>query len=259
MIKELTIKNDTNEEYHNSDSISASGLKKIHKKSVYHFLNTPFQYNKSMIIGSAIHTLFLEGSYAFHEQYYKLPNLGDLRTKKAKDEKKEHMLLAGKKEILTQDDYEVIEKCYEQFEKHDLAVKYSKGIIEQSHYGKFEGIPVRVRPDVIDKDKNWIADIKTCQDNSPAAFRKDLFFWRYHLQCAFYSDCLGIPAENFRFIAIETKPPYTTEVYCLTQKDIEYGRDAYDKALKDWRFYLVTGTAKGYQAAGFNEDGSLIL
>ena len=141
--------------------------------------------------------------------------------------------------------------------QNDLAQKYCKGTIELSHYGKMNGADIRVRPDCIGDD--WISDVKTCQDNSPVAFRRDVYKYAYHLQACFYSDVLGFPVENFRFIAVETNYPYSIEVYGLDENMIEQGRNAYQKALSDYSFYLSTGIEKGYQAAGYNEDGSLIL
>ena len=51
---------DANEVYHSSPGISASGLKTIHKKSVYHFLKQkPFE-SSAMALGSAVHCAMLE-------------------------------------------------------------------------------------------------------------------------------------------------------------------------------------------------------
>lgn len=258
MITDLITKWHTNNEYHSKSEVSASKLKKIFLKSVFHAINDKFTGSRFTDLGSAIHTLFLEGEKKFNSEFFVLPKL-DLRYKKEKEKREKLLEKAGDRIILRDEDMETIIGIEKQFDKHKLAKKYCKGIVELSHYGKFNGIPVRVRPDVIDIDNNWISDIKTCQDNSPVKFRHEIYSRAYHLQACFYSDCLGIPPENFRFIAIETKPPYSVEVYSLNDDQIELGRQAYKKALKDWRYYLITGTAKGYNAAGFNEDGSLIL
>ena len=51
---------DSNEEYHSHHSISASGLKTIYKKSVYHHLNSTFKMTDAMRFGSAVHSAILE-------------------------------------------------------------------------------------------------------------------------------------------------------------------------------------------------------
>ena len=54
-------KQDSNDVYHSHDSISASGLKTIYKKSVYHYLNKEqFKSSPSMKFGSAVHSALLE-------------------------------------------------------------------------------------------------------------------------------------------------------------------------------------------------------
>ena len=73
-------KQDTNEQYHSSAGISASGLKLIYKKSVYHYLKRkPFE-SAAMAFGSAVHAAILEPD-TFFDQYHIMPTI-DRRTKK---------------------------------------------------------------------------------------------------------------------------------------------------------------------------------
>jgi hypothetical protein len=252
----LSTKQDTNEEYHSHDSISASGLKMIYKKSVKHFLTAKFTETPAMALGTAVHTIMLEGQKQFDQDYYLMPKY-DGRTKEGKQIKAKHEKLAGDRKHLRDSDMDIISGIMQNLRQHDLAQKYCTGTVELSHYGKMDGIPIRVRPDVF--GDNWIGDVKTCQDNSPIAFRRDLYKYAYHLQACFYSDVLGFPPENFRFVAVETNYPYSVEVYALDDDMIAQGRQGYKKALSDWGFYLATGIEKGYQAAGYMDDGALIL
>lgn len=252
----LTTKQDTNAEYHSHKSISASGLKMIYKKSVQHYLSAKFTESPAMALGTAVHTIMLEGQKQFDKDYYLMPKY-DGRTKEGKQIKAKHEKLAGDRKILRDEDMEIISGIMYNFKQHELAQKYCTGTVELSHYGKVNGLDFRVRPDVF--GDNWVGDVKTCQDNSPVAFRRDLYKYAYHLQACFYSDMLGFPPENFRFIAVETKYPYSVEVYALSEDMIEQGRDAYNTAINDWKLYLASGIAKGYRAAGYTDDGSLIL
>lgn len=249
-------KQDTNAEYHSNDSISASGLKMIYKKSVQHYLTAKFTETPAMALGTAVHTIMLEGQKQFDKDYYLMPKY-DGRTKKGKEIKAEHEKLAGDRKPIRDTDVDIISGIMSNFKKHPLAQKYCKGTVELSHYGKLDGVPIRVRPDVFGDD--WIGDVKTCQDNSPTAFRRDLYKYAYHLQACFYSDVLGFDPANFRFITVETNYPYSVEVYALDDDMIQQGREAYNRALKDWKFYLTTGLAKGYTSAGIADDGALIL
>lgn len=247
---------DTNEQYHSKDSISASGLKTIYKKSVKHFLEQlPFT-SKSMELGTAVHTILLEGNDKFYNDYYILPKL-DLRYKADKEQLKQHEKLAKGRKLLKQEEMFIIDKIMVNFKSNDLARESCDGDVEISHYGKFNGIDVRVRPDVIGKD--FIGDVKTCQDNSPKAFGRDIYKYNYHLQACFYSDVLGHDPAKFRFVAVETNHPFSVQVYSLKDETIERGRLAYQKALDLWKLYLETGIVSGYVSDDQTEDGIILI
>lgn len=253
----MTTKFDSNEVYHSSPGISASGLKTIFKKSVYHFLNQkPFE-SSAMALGSAVHCAMLEPEL-YYKDYHVMPKI-DRRTKAGKEAFEIETKKAEGKLLLSFDDHNKITEILKNFRNHDLAQKYCKGEIELSHYAKHEEIDVRVRPDVLNKVENFISDVKTCQDNSPNAFKRDIYKYGYHLQCAFYSDMLGVPAENFRFVAVETNYPFSVEVYGLSEEMIEQGRRGWQRAFNDWKIYVETGIISGYIWANFSDDGSLIL
>ena len=79
--------------------------------------------------------------------------------------------------------------------------------IEISHYKQHEGVDVRIRPDVVNYKEGFISDVKTCQDNSPKAFRRDVYKFSYQIQAVFYSDMLGIDPSEFRFILCTNQTP----------------------------------------------------
>lgn len=248
-------KQDTNEVYHSQKGISASGLKKIYKKSVYHYLHQqPFE-SSSMAFGSAVHCAMLEPETFFND-YHVMPKI-DRRTKEGKEAYLVEQKKAEGKLLITPDDYEKINAILDNFRNDDLAQKYCKGVIELSHYGKHEGLDVRVRPDCLNKVQGFISDVKTCQDNSPMAFKRDVYKYAYHLQAAFYMDMIGV--DEFRFIAVETNYPYTIEVYTLSDEMIEQGRKAWKAAFADWKLYVETGIISNHIWHEFNDDGSKIL
>jgi exodeoxyribonuclease VIII len=257
----MITKVEPNEQYHSSPTISASGLKYIWKKSVWHYLNQQPYESDSLSLGTAVHTALLEPEN-FYEDYIVTPKF-DGRTKEGKAQKAAFMERAEKekKQLLDADSYNKITAILDNFRKNEAAQKYTKGDIEVSHYTGFNGIEVRVRPDCINRIENFISDPKTCQDNSPKAFIRDVYKWGYHLQAAFYCDALGIekPEENFIFIACETNHPYSVQCYTLGKEHIEKGRAAYQQAMADWQFYLDTGIALGYNGYETTDDGVIIL
>ena len=248
-------KQDTNEVYHSMPGISESGLKTIYKKSVYHFLNQkPFE-TASMALGTAVHTALLEPD-VFFDEYHIMPKI-DRRTKEGKEAFATEQKKAENKILLSADEYEKIEGILANFRKDDLAQHYCKGQIELSHYGKYDDLDVRVRPDCLNRVENFISDVKTCQDNSPHAFRRDIYKYGYHLQAAFYMDMLDI--DNFKFIAVETNYPYSVEVYTLGEDLIEAGRTAWKTAFSDWKLYVDTGVISKHNWFDFDDDGSKVL
>lgn len=253
----MRIVKDSNEEYHKSTMISASGLKYIYQNSVYHFLKKKPFTSKAMELGSAVHTILIEGREKYFEDYFEMPEIGDLRKKENRELKESLVKKAEGKKIITYDEKEIIAGLLENFNKNELAKYYCKGDVELSHYTTFDDVDVRVRPDV--KTDIWISDVKTCQKSSKWAFRNDVYKYSYHLQATFYCDVLGIDPKSFRFIACETNYPYYVEVYALNETDIEKGRIAYKSALNDWKLYLETGIESGYKSESYADDGALLL
>lgn len=254
----IITKQETNAEYHSNKSISASGLKEIYQKSIYHYLTKKWTTSEAMKLGSAVHSYILEGKDAFDKEFF-VWEKPDLRIKANKEKHAAAMLKAGKRDMISKDQFGIIAEMQAQFYDNELANHYTKGIVEQSHYAKFEGVPVKVRPDCLDPKGNWISDIKTCQNNSPRAFRSDIYKRSYHLQAYFYCTVLGVPVENFRFLAVESNAPYTVEVYALNDQQIADGEAAFRKAFDEWKYYYETGNVLKHTTAFQAEDGALIL
>ena len=248
---------DTNEQYHSSDAISASGLKYIYQNSVQKFLQRQAFSSKAMNLGSAVHAAMLEPAEYIND-FHVMPKI-DGRTKAGKEEKAKHEELSKGKILLTADENEIVSSISANYNSHELARKFCTGEIELSHYKQHEGVDVRIRPDVVNYKEGFISDVKTCQDNSPKAFRRDVYKYGYPIQAVFYSEMLGIDPSEFRFIAVQTKHPFSVEVYAMSEQMIEYGREGWKQAFHDWKFYKETGIALGHQTAEVKDDGTLIL
>lgn len=247
----------TNEEYHKSKRISASGLKVIYQKSVYHYLNQkPFE-SSAMALGTAVHTALLEPE-KLNDEYFVIPKI-DLRTKAGKEQHKVFQEKAKGKKLLKADEWDVVKAISSNFTKDKLALQYSLGEIEGSYFAEIEGLEVRVRPDVYNEENGFISDVKTCQDNSPSAFRNDCYKYNYPLQAFMYCKVLNVDLKEFRFISVETKHPFSCQVYGLSDKMIDYGEKTFYKALNDWKFYLDTGLVLGYSGFDTDDNGVILL
>ena len=257
---------DSNEEYHAHNSISASGLKKIVELqgSVKEYLAQTYKSKKAFEFGNAIHALLLEGRKKYEEDFYELPELGDMRTKANKDLKAQLMEKANGRSALDYKDVQVIREIERQFYANPLAVESCKGDIELSHYTEFEGVPVRVRPDCLNAKELFISDVKSTR--SVFKFKKDVYDYNYHVQAAFYCTILGYPIENFRFVAVKNTmendnplhPELMVRVVKLNDQMIERGFELMRWAFDRWKHYVETGEALGIDSLT-DENGIEIL
>ena len=248
---------DSNQEYHSHNSISASGLKTIYKKSVFHHLNQKPFTSTSMNFGNAVHSVLLEDST---DELATLPEDLNLKTIKGRETKEKFIKDNPDKIVITYKENNNIQKIIKNYRQNDLAMEILFSLTEKeiSYYGNIDNIDCRVRPDGI-KENDFVMDIKTCQDASPTAFRKAIYYYAYHLQGCFYSEALGFKPENFRFIAIENQHPFSVVVYSMSDDMIESGRLAWRTAFKQWKKYKQTGVATQYTWDNKNNDGSLIV
>lgn len=244
-LSKMITKVETNEQYHKSSAISASGLKQIFLSSVWHYRRKEYKESDAMRLGSAIHTVLLEPEN-FERQYITQPKF-DGRTAEGKAQKAEFEKNAKNKIILKNEQSEIIHNIQKRFLSDDPIVenckKYLKGKIELSHYLHYQGVPVRVRPDCIGED--FISDIKTFSNSQKSvtvkSFHNEVFFRAYHLQAVFYCDMIGMDPQDFKFIVIETKPPFTIFPYTMTSEQIDKGRNAYQESFEKWNQFLMTG------------------
>ena len=245
MKKNILIKEETNETYHKNDIISASGLKKIYelKGDIQQYLELkkiPYVQKPAYIIGSAVHTLCLEGRSQFDKEYLSITEKSDQRTKKGKETMAHYKEICNQRHVFSFVEHQMIENIFENYMSNKLAIEYCTGEVEKSHYTTIEGIPVKVRPDCKNEEKNFISDIKTTQSATDRDIQKEIRFYNYDLQMAFYCDVLDYPPENFRFIFMQKSAPYFIEIVGLTDETIERGGDKYYASLAQWRKYSET-------------------
>lgn len=225
--------NMTNEDYHKRPELSASQIKQI--------LSNPYLYasgfkqpqSDSMALGSAIHSLVLEPQN-FDKEFAVMPEI-NLRTSEGKAQKTAFESLSEGKTILKADQYETATNASLSILKSKISYLMQNGVAEDSFFGEFEGIPVRVRPDYYREDIGVVFDIKTTQDASPDGFTKAVANYCYYVQAAFYLktlQSLGKKADRFVFIAVETKKPFMVGVYELAPEAIDFGWSEIQRAFE---------------------------
>jgi len=209
----------TNEEYHKSDGISASGLKQAWKDpKLYHF--------KDKL--KRIKSPALEMGTALHEAVLERDNF-DIRNYRLTPANQDKLLI-------------MINNAKVMF---DYIVK--KTLNEYSLFVQDEGFVRKCRVDAYDKDNGIVYDLKTTRYNSPSMFMRDFYEYGYHLQAAFYLDTLrlaGFKADYFAFLVVPSDSPCDPFAMTVTDRFIEDGRETYTEVLENILNYKKQG---GYQ------------
>jgi hypothetical protein len=101
-------------------------------------------------------------------------------------------------------------------------------------------------------DFTVIDDLKTTSDASPQKFARHVFNMGYDIQAAFYRRAVieAYEAEPvFRFIVVETKPPYPVTIHTLSDRALESANVKVDLAVQLWKDCMETGVWPGYPHA----------
>lgn len=147
------------------------------------------------------------------------------------------------KDILTRAEYDQLIGMQRAVRQHPVASQYlRRGQAEASilwtHTVKPIGgipgysVPCKSRLDYLAPE--WILDLKTCRDASPAAFGRSAFNFEYHAQAAYYVDAVAAVTGKelpYIIVAAELSPPCVVQVYRLPDYVIAAGRDRYRSLL----------------------------
>jgi hypothetical protein len=95
-----------------------------------------------------------------------------------------------------------------------------------------------------DIGKNYIFDLKTCQDARPESFKWDIKKYGYDLQAGWYLDGVQANTDNpaeFIFIAIETKAPFGIQFHKLSTDMLNSARVRNHLIVDKYRDWLLFG------------------
>ena len=258
----------SNAEYHALDYVSKSHLDLV-DKSPFHYWDRYInpdrvipEPTKQMIIGSAFHSLVLEPD-VFETEFIveavdapKRPTATQRNAKKPSNQTLDAIAFwesfdnkAKGKTILSLEDIERLTIMKQRIVEHPAAstILNLSGVAEQSYQWKDEktGELCKSRPDFHTDDGSLIVDLKTTSDASELGFQKSVHNFRYHVQAGFYLRSIK-EAQQFVFIAVETKPPYLVAVYNASTDMINAGNRVADKNLETLANCRKSGKWLGY-------------
>ena len=228
----------SNEDYHaEKEHLSSSNLKML-LKDTQKFYKEKILGEKEPLKGAFLdegnyaHTLILE-PHMVDKEYEFFPG----NRKAGKDWKtfeKKHE--ESKKIILSEPQKLRVERWVEAYKKRPEAVDLVKGAkSEFSLFSEMLGVPLKVRADIINVEKGFIADVKTtASDPDLDTFRFTVEQYGYDLSAALYVDMFSRRYErdfDFYFIVLG-KRTMTCEVYKASDLMLGKGRKKVMNAIK---------------------------
>lgn len=222
-----------------------------HARAAHPRLNPDWEptYEEKFDVGTAAHALLLEGEAAVA-----VIDAADWRTAAAK-EQREEARVAGQIPLLAKH-WAAVERMVEAVRSQlgGLDVDpplFSDGKPEQTLVWDHEGaVACRARLDWLRDDRQAIDDLKTTgRSANPYEWSRSIFNMGYDVQAAFYLRGLkaitGVEAA-FRFVVVETSPPYALTVLSLDPaasmiagKKVDFALNKWARALRDdvWPAY----------------------
>ena len=233
--------------YFDHPAINVSSLKMI-LRSPAHYLadkQNPRKSTPAMQLGTAIHCAILEPE-RFAKTYVQSPDC-DKRTKAGK-EIWEALEQSGKQPI-KQDDWQTIDGIRASLHNSRANYYLQNGEAEKTVLTKIHDIDAKAKIDYC-WQSGACFDLKTTDDACPRAFERTIEKYKYHMQAAWYLDCLnaaGHDFDRFIFIAIEKEPPYAIGIYELDDYAIQSGRELCLQALNIYRECLESDSWQAYE------------
>ncbi len=237
----------SNDDYHNSDGISRSGIMQIRRSPHhywYHYLNPnkiKKEFNDNLMFGNMVHTYILEPQL-FDSSFHIAP-----KTIRRGAKWNDLLAQANGKQIIFEDEFEKLQLIATSVKSHHEA----SAILEGAQYEKSlywvdpaTEILCKARPDIL--RPSLIGDLKTTEDASEYAFSYSIKKYGYHIQCAMQREAsrhvLEKDIETFAFICIEKEEPYAPAVYLLEKAAIEKGKEEFMVNLLKYKECLLSNT-----------------
>ena len=241
--------------YHRTKAFSNSYSKRVLSES-FHHAHVSLKQNDGMRKGSALEVCFEEGFKTLHEdeeldlrkiiekQLAVLPAYEgkgrDAVRKKFKEDNKYKTLVASK------DLVDLEEMLRSSFQNDDFK-KYFHGTWQVAVFWIEEGIPCKALLDhvvcnTLTRNRYKPLDLKSTRNKGYKGFQDDIKEYKYDMQVAHYDSalCALYGQENvdvFSFAVVESRPPYATAYYDVSQRmyDAGYLKRAYVmKQVKDF-------------------------
>jgi hypothetical protein len=126
---------------------------------------------------------------------------------------------------------------------------FTKGTAEHVIRFQSNGADCQSMLDWLRDDHTIIDDLKTTGDASPRKFQRHIFNMGYDIQAAFYVRAVEVAygvTPRYRWVVVETRPPYPVEIYTLTDRAMYAAQVKVDAAIALWNECTSSGVWPAY-------------
>lgn len=236
-------------EYRAFPALNQSGAKILLNNSPAHYqasLNAPQEETKALRFGTFVHSAILEPN-TVDDLYAITPDI-DRRTTAGKAAYAEFQTLNAGKTIMTSEEYDegmfVASSARAALERQGVTFDAT----EVMYHVDYNGVPLKAAIDGVAVDYLW--DIKTTDDCSPAGMLKAVRNYRYNLQAYWYrlvyELATGRRPLGFRFLFVEKQEPFCTAVCEIGPDLMSYAVADFEKAVAIYKSCSALGEWPGY-------------
>ncbi len=243
-------------EYRRVSALNASGLTAICDRGLWHYyqcyLNPEreFTSSDSLAFGTLLHCAVLEPE-RFAREY-------QVVAKGVRAGTKEFKAACNGKIGVRHSDYQAVQTCLGRIGEHNIARNLLMGAAGRSEVSLFwtenyesDTIQCKARLDRL--LPGWICDLKTTTDARPEKFAQDCGDYWYDLKAAWYlraclahRDVCGEEILGYALVAIESKWPYTVEVYTYELEGLVDAFKRMELGIEDYLRGVREGWHRGY-------------
>jgi hypothetical protein len=235
-------------EYRAFPALNQSAAKKLLVSPAHYqaYIRMDQEETKALRFGTFVHSAVLE-PHTLNDLYATAPDV-DRRTKDGKEQWAAFATANAGKTIL---DAEESALGHLVASHAKMALKHHKvafGVTEAMYHVDYNGVPLKAALDGVSGDYIW--DIKTTDDASPAGMLKSIRNYRYNLQAYWYrlvyELATGHRPLGFRFLFVEKEPPFATAVCEVGPELMSWAIADFEKALTLYKECTASGVWPAY-------------
>ena len=246
----------TDADYRKSTGLSQSSLKYFMTSPAHYLASTEqsIEPSKAMNFGTAFHAHMLMDNPLEH---YAVKEKVDGRSKHGKEYNENFALENAGKIIIDESEFKLMIDMQASIMAHTESCVRLKHLThkELSVFGTFNtgacDVRLKGRIDGYNEDQGYVIDIKTCEDSSPAGFKKAIWDRRYDIQNCHYDWLIknaNKKMNDFFFICVEKEPPFAVGLYRISLPSLRNTYAKWYSLIEDFAVCQKSGNYPAYDS-----------